>query len=117
LDLLPGKCFEQTQEAATGACTAIEEKVPVSQAGKVEKEGGGRKPLTLVYFLGGVTMCEISALRHLSERENHGREYLIATTKLINGNTLLESVYEQVENLLDQKKLGPQPSGGAAKIP
>jgi hypothetical protein len=112
LDLLPGKVFEQLQETPTGA---TEEKVSAEKGGKFEKEGGGRKPLTLVYFLGGVTMCEISALRHLSERENHGREYLIATTKLVSGNTLLESVYDQVENLLDHRKLGPQPAGGPGK--
>jgi hypothetical protein len=31
-----------------------------------------KKPLTLVYFIGGVTFAEISALRFLSEREGHG---------------------------------------------
>lgn len=101
LDLLPGKCFEQQQEVTP---SQMEEKV-ADKAKLEQKEGGGsRKPLTLVYFLGGVTMSEISALRHLSERENHGREYLVATTKLVSGNTLLESVYEQVENELEQRK-------------
>jgi len=59
-----------------------------------------KKPLTLVFFLGGVTFAEISALRFLAERDSHGRDYLIATTKLINGTSLLESVQETVVNRL-----------------
>src|SRR5688500_3020092 len=35
-----------------------------------------KKPLTLVYFIGGVTFAEISALRFLSAREDHDRDYI-----------------------------------------
>jgi len=100
LELLSGKTFEAFQEPSVAGA---DEKAP--DKAKEEREGG-RKPLTLVYFLGGVTMSEISALRHLSDRETHGREYLVATTKLVSGHTLVESIYEQIENCLDPRKLG-----------
>ncbi len=74
-------------------------------------DGNKKKPLTLVYFIGGVTFAEISALRFLGERESHGRDYLIATTKLINGNTLLESVQETVWNRLKKDTLNKKPPG------
>jgi hypothetical protein len=60
-----------------------------------------KKPLTLVCFLGGVTMAEISALRYLSEREDHARDYIVCTTKLINGATFVESIVEVVNNKLN----------------
>eukprot|EP00823_Brevimastigomonas_motovehiculus_P003022 TRINITY_DN1816_c0_g3_i2.p1 TRINITY_DN1816_c0_g3~~TRINITY_DN1816_c0_g3_i2.p1 ORF type:complete len:201 (+),score=106.70 TRINITY_DN1816_c0_g3_i2:113-715(+) len=59
-----------------------------------------KNPLTLVYFIGGVTFAEISALRFLADKEGHGRDYIIATTKLINGQTLMDSLVEPVANNL-----------------
>lgn len=46
--------------------------------------------VVLVYFLGGCTYSEITALRFLGRLK--GYRFLIATTALINGNTLLESM-------------------------
>ncbi len=57
---------------------------------------GRRKPLSLVVIVGGITMSEISALRLLSEKEEHNRDYIIATTKLINGNTFIETLQETI---------------------
>jgi hypothetical protein len=51
----------------------------------------------LVFFIGGITMAEISAIRYLSKITNN--EYIIGTTKLINGNTFIESLFEQVGNI------------------
>ncbi|WWC65985.1 uncharacterized protein I303_108607 [Kwoniella dejecticola CBS 10117] len=45
---------------------------------------------TVVFFLGGCTYTEISALRWMS-KQYKGRRFLIATTGIINGNNLLES--------------------------
>ena len=110
-----------------------------------------RKPVTLVFFIGGVTYAEIAALRWLSEvsrsiclfiprlnsifpslphslyrillcslppnslssfplflppqREGHGREYVVASTNIINGTTLFEPIAEAFENNLDRKSL------------
>ncbi|WWC92946.1 uncharacterized protein L201_007909 [Kwoniella dendrophila CBS 6074] len=46
---------------------------------------------TVIYFLGGCTFTEISALRWMS-KQYKGRKFLIATTGIINGNTLIESL-------------------------
>lgn len=97
LNYLPGK-YEEAKQEAMDENDRHETRAPAVES--------GRKPLTLVYFIGGVTFAEISALRHLSMRENHGREYLIATTKLINGKKLLESVIEKVDNKLQRHTVG-----------
>ncbi|KAJ7150254.1 Sec1-like protein, partial [Mycena filopes] len=46
---------------------------------------------TVVFFLGGCTYTEIAALRWVG-RQNRGRKFLIATTGIINGNSLFESI-------------------------
>jgi hypothetical protein len=76
----------------------------------------------LVFFIGGVTFTEIAAIRWLSQQDGtpprqrarmwrlvshpthhptpDNREYIIATTKLINGDTLLSSLMENIEVFL-----------------
>ncbi|XP_039752536.1 vacuolar protein sorting-associated protein 33A [Pararge aegeria] len=48
----------------------------------------------LVFFIGGCTYHEISALRSLSQQEDSNVEFVILTTKLINGNTFIETLME-----------------------
>ena len=48
----------------------------------------------LVFFLGGCTYAEISALRFLSAQEDVNAEFVVATTKIINGNSFVESLFE-----------------------
>ncbi|KAH9849266.1 Sec1-like protein [Lenzites betulinus] len=50
-----------------------------------------RTTTTVVFFLGGVTYTEIAALRWVS-RQNKGRKFLVATTGIINGNSLIDSI-------------------------
>ncbi|KAJ6486104.1 Sec1-like protein [Mycena vitilis] len=51
-----------------------------------------QKPTTtVVFFLGGCTYTEIAALRWVG-RQNRGRKFLIATTGIVNGNTIFESI-------------------------
>lgn len=50
--------------------------------------------VVLVFFLGGCTFAEISALRFLSRQEDNNVEFVIATTKLINKNSFLENLME-----------------------
>lgn len=57
----------------------------------------GENRVTLVFFLGGVTYAEIAALRFLSQMEDGGTEYVIATTKLINGTSWVKSLMEKLE--------------------
>ncbi|PIO39460.1 hypothetical protein AB205_0011470 [Aquarana catesbeiana] len=55
----------------------------------------GENKVMLIFFLGGVTFAEIAALRFLSQLEDGGTEYIIATTKLINGTTWIKSLMEK----------------------
>lgn len=50
-----------------------------------------------MFFLGGVTYAEIAALRFLSQMEDGGTEYIIATTKLINGTSWVKSLMDRPE--------------------
>jgi hypothetical protein len=128
LNLLPGKTFEATQDLPfisqrdMGTATTPSSETKKSTDGKESKDakssptpGTGKKPITLVYFLGGVTFAEISALRFLSEKESHGRDYIIATTKIVSGTTLINSVKEKIQNGLVRKALAP-PEDAKTKV-
>ncbi|XP_057277258.1 vacuolar protein sorting-associated protein 33A isoform X2 [Pezoporus wallicus] len=82
LKMLPGPHFEERQQLPTGL---------------QKKRQHGENRVTLVFFLGGVTYAEIAALRFLSQMEDGGTEYVIATTKLINGTTWMKSLMEKLE--------------------
>ncbi|KAL0482286.1 vacuolar protein sorting protein VPS33 [Acrasis kona] len=47
----------------------------------------------LVYFIGGCTFAEISAIKN---QRNKDERFVVATTKLINSETFLASMFEQV---------------------
>ena len=87
MQMIPGAPFEVKQDRKPPA--GVPASAPSVSTAEVEE-----KPLVLVFFIGGVTYAEISALRWLSARDGHPKEYLIATTKIINGTTLLESMQE-----------------------
>ncbi|KAM7265316.1 hypothetical protein ACFE04_002999 [Oxalis oulophora] len=57
----------------------------------IDKVGDGRRSLVLVVFIGGVTYAEISALRYLSAQEGLAYDLIIGTTKIISGNSLVET--------------------------
>lgn len=48
----------------------------------------------LVFFVGGCTFAEISALRFLSQQDENNVEFVIATTKIINKNSFLSSIID-----------------------
>jgi len=79
LKLLPGPTFETRQALPAG----------------VADTRGKATGLTMVVFIGGVTQAELSALRFLSVLENNQREFVIVTTKMVNGASLLESFIEK----------------------
>jgi len=54
------------------------------------------KKVVLVFFIGGCTYTEVSAIRFLSKK-NPEYSFIVGTTKLINGNTLIESLIENFE--------------------
>uniref|UniRef100_A0A8C4YZF6 Vacuolar protein sorting-associated protein 33A n=1 Tax=Gadus morhua TaxID=8049 RepID=A0A8C4YZF6_GADMO len=82
LKMLPGPHFEERQQLP---------------AGLHKKRQQGENRTTLVFFLGGVTYAEITALRFLSQMEDSGMEYIIATTKLINGSSWIKSLMDHPE--------------------
>ncbi|MED6272145.1 Vacuolar protein sorting-associated protein 33A, partial [Ilyodon furcidens] len=83
LKMLPGSHFEERQQLPSGLH---------------KKRQQGENRTTLVFFLGGVTYAEIAALRFLSQMEDSGMEYIIATTKLINGTTWVKSLMDRPES-------------------
>lgn len=56
--------------------------------------GTKKRRVMLVVFIGGVTFAEIAALRFLGARPEVNCTFVIATTKLINGTSLLESILD-----------------------
>ncbi|XP_039660453.1 vacuolar protein sorting-associated protein 33A [Perca fluviatilis] len=83
LKMLPGPHFEERQQLP---------------AGLHKKRQQGENRTTLVFFLGGVSYAEIAALRFLSQMEDSGMEYIIATTKLLNGTTWIKSLMDRPES-------------------
>ncbi|KAI0360967.1 Sec1-like protein [Trametes cingulata] len=91
------KGFEDVVASIPGETVDIVQKLPVGQDGSalppvstlmLPRE---RATTTVVFFLGGVTYTEIAALRWVS-RQNKGRKFLIATTGIINGNSMIDSI-------------------------
>ncbi|CAG8459081.1 4227_t:CDS:10, partial [Scutellospora calospora] len=82
LRMLPGKTFDEVQRQEEGAIR------PKRQHPRV----------TLVFFLGGCTYTEISAIRFLAQQDDGQREYVIATTQIINGNSLLNPLMQKMDH-------------------
>ena len=61
------------------------------------RRGPADTKVVLVFYIGGVTMAEVAALRWLSAREGTGMKYIIATTSVITGNSFLQTLYDKLE--------------------
>jgi len=79
LAMLPGPTVEETQA------------LPAA----LSQPKANPNPVTLVVIIGGITYSEIAALRFLTKLEGYG-DILIATTKLINGDSLLNTFMENL---------------------
>jgi len=84
LKLVPGPTVEEVQTLPQGVYDAE------------ARSSATRKPVTLVFFIGGLTFTELSALRWVSQQEGQDRDIVVATTKLINGNSVLSSIMENL---------------------
>lgn len=79
------------------------QQIPISHrqrrhSGSSSQSGSVDEPKTvLVFFLGGCTFAEISALRFLSQQDDLNVDFVIATTKLINGQTFINSLSDPLE--------------------
>ena len=63
------------------------------------------KPTVLVFFIGGVTHAEIASLRHLSETKHCGCNFLVAASKVFNGDALLDTCGEDLERLKTRRRV------------
>ncbi|CDO73039.1 hypothetical protein BN946_scf185007.g93 [Trametes cinnabarina] len=91
------KGFEDVVASIPGETVDIVQRLPGAQDGSTLPPVStlmlprDRTTTTVVFFLGGVTYTEIAALRWVA-RQNKGRKFLIATTGIISGNSLIDSV-------------------------
>ncbi|KAI8990602.1 Sec1-like protein [Trametes punicea] len=91
------KGFEDVVSSIPGETVDIVQKSPGGQDGSALPPVSSmmlpreRITTTVVFFLGGVTYTEIAALRWVS-RQNKGRRFLIATTGIVNGNSMIDSI-------------------------
>ncbi|TYZ67716.1 hypothetical protein PybrP1_002183 [[Pythium] brassicae (nom. inval.)] len=92
---LPGPSAELTQTSASAASSAAPDDAPAAAASKLDSFGGEERKVMLVYYLGGVTYMEIAALRHISRQPECPFDIIVATTKIINGDSLLKSCFDK----------------------
>lgn len=85
---LPGPTFEDFQVAGLNNVGATGGARRGSLTSELSQSDVPR--VILVFFLGGCTFAEVAALRFLAQ-EDSNVEFIIATTKLINKNTFLDS--------------------------
>ncbi|KAJ4834633.1 Vacuolar protein-sorting-associated protein 33 [Turnera subulata] len=91
--LLPGPHSETKRGGYSGSQSFDTLQGP---SGAVDRVADVRRSLVLVVFIGGVTFAEISALRFLTAQEGMAYDMIIGTTKIINGNKLVESYIEKL---------------------
>jgi hypothetical protein len=77
------------------------ERKEVHQKGAMDTQPG--KKVVLVFYIGGITFAELSAIRYLNEN-SQDCEFIVATTKLINGDTFLESLVEDIDGSRFKKR-------------
>jgi len=83
LSLLNTQSFQMTQSSASKAAEDL----------GASRQFDNDSEVVMVLFVGGVTFTEIAALRYHNQT-NQTRQYVIATTKMINGDTLLQSLFD-----------------------
>ncbi|KAF4136275.1 Sec1 family [Phytophthora infestans] len=89
---LPGPSGEVSQ--VTSKTASDDPGAPVGVS-KLDSFGSEERKVLLVYYLGGVTYMEIAALRHLSRQPDCPYDIIVATTKIVNGDTLLKSCFDK----------------------
>ncbi|KAG2525295.1 hypothetical protein JM18_004769 [Phytophthora kernoviae] len=90
---LPGPSGEISQ--TTNKNSAGDDPAAPAAASKLDNFGSEERKVMLVYYLGGVTFMEIAALRHVSRQADCPYDIIVATTKIINGDTLLKSCFDK----------------------
>lgn len=90
LGLLPGPTLDELQ--------TLQPRMARRNSISSDNSSSDNPRVILIFFIGGCTYQEISALRTLTQQEDSKQqenvEYVILTTKLINGNTFVESLMD-----------------------
>ncbi|PHZ11395.1 vacuolar protein sorting-associated protein 33A [Rhizopus microsporus ATCC 52813] len=86
LRLLPGQSFDLKQTVEYGPETN-------AAMARAKRHGLQHGKTTIIFFLGGCTHTEVSAIRFLAQHDE-GRDYLVATTQMINGSTFLTPIIQ-----------------------
>lgn len=104
MQLLPGPYFSHFQRVAAeggSASSAAAAETGASAGHAVNVAEVPATPVTLVFFLGGCTYAEIAALRWLGRNGTPRRDYIVATTHICSGDTLIESLVATCDNHLE----------------
>lgn len=93
---LPGPTFEDSQLTSSNySYDTIDAGLTTRRSSLTsEISQSDQRRVILVFFLGGCTFAEVSALRFLAQ-EDGNVEFVIATTKLVNKNSFLDDFIEQ----------------------
>ncbi|KAG1659726.1 hypothetical protein FOA52_012266 [Chlamydomonas sp. UWO 241] len=95
----PGPRGSAVPTAAVGTSSSAASPPTTSSPLMGGSEGGVASEgveVVMVVFLGGVTFSEISALRYLQSRPESKHRFLILTTSIVNGTTLLQTFIDPV---------------------
>jgi len=104
LSPLPGPLFA-LDEGLPSAGATMEPSANADTAARHDKAASvpspaTKTPVVLVFFIGGCTFSEISALRWLRRNDTPRRDYIVASTHIANGDALMDSVIDTLENKL-----------------
>jgi vacuolar protein sorting-associated protein 33A len=97
---LPGRCVDveptwPPQELSHLLQTQSKPKPSLGEMAKTAFAHTNRKPVLMVFFVGGISYMEIAALRFLSKRQSFPYRIIMITTKIVNGNTMLQQTLEE----------------------
>lgn len=96
LSMLPGGQFDSLQVLDPSG-QVVDKQV------KPGFPSGGAADTVLLVMLGGITFTEISALRFLASKPENNCRFLVLTTKIISGRTLLDSFIDQPARNIPRK--------------
>jgi hypothetical protein len=108
LSVLPGSHFDisqglDEQGMPTERAFKTNQGPSVSGQSLVKEASSSQPEVVFVVFLGGVTFAEISALRFLSSLPGSRHKFVVLTTSLVNGTTLLKSFVDPTAEEIQHK--------------
>ncbi|RLN87563.1 hypothetical protein BBJ28_00006573 [Nothophytophthora sp. Chile5] len=92
LSLGSGSGSNSDSRHSMAASTSEMPSVPGQRLDNSAATGGGRRSNVLVYYVGGVTVAELTAIRFLNQRQSEFT-FFVAATSVCNGSRLLRAIY------------------------